>query len=102
MLGKVPVALRDRVEAGLRSERSEPWRPDMRRHEISMGSAFQHDLEQVAGIEAEDRPPVRGDIADAREAFRDAVDSGEIGRIDQVMNFAGALALFVDRGDFDL
>src|SRR5262245_29743572 len=74
----------------------------MRRHEIGMRPGFQHDLEEIAGIETEDRPAVGGDVADSSEPRRHAIDSLEIRRIDQMMDFAGAVALLVDGGNLDL
>ena len=71
-------------------------------HEIGVGSGFERDLQEIAGIEAENRAPVGRDIADAGEPRRHAVDGLEVGRIDQVVDFAGAIALLVDGGDFDL
>ena len=74
----------------------------MRRHQIGVRTGFERDLQEIAGIETEDGAAVGGDIADAREARRHAVDGIEVGRIDQVMDFAGAVALLVDGGDFHL
>src|SRR5207248_11400391 len=56
---------------------------------------------QVARIEAEDRTPVGGDVADATEPRADAVNGMEVGRVDQVVDFPGAVGLLVDGGDFD-
>jgi hypothetical protein len=101
-IGEIAVAVGDRVETGLRSERREPRRPDMRRHQVGMGAGFERDLKEIAGIEAENGAAVGGDIADAREPRRHAVDGLEVGGIDQVMDFAGAVTLLVDGRDFDL
>ena len=99
---QVAVALGDRIKPRLRSERREPRRPDMGRHQIGVRAGFERDLQQVARIEAEDRTAVRGDVADAGEPRRHAIDRLEIGRIDQMVDFAGALALLVDRRNLDL
>src|SRR5262249_31233418 len=99
--GEIAVALLDRIEARLRAKRREPRRPDMGRHRMGVGSRLQGDLKEVARVEAEDRPAVGGDVADARQPRRDAVDGGKIGRVDQVMDFPDPRALLVDGGDLD-
>ena len=48
VVGEIAVAVGDRVEAGLRSERREPRRPDMRRDQVGVGTGFQRDLQEVA------------------------------------------------------
>ena len=101
-IGEIAVTVDDRVEAGLRSERREPRRPDMRRHQIGVGTGFERDLQEIAGIESENRSAVGGDVADTRQPCRHAIDGLEIGRIDQVMDFAGTVALLVDGRDFHL
>src|SRR5262245_22700612 len=74
----------------------------MRRHQIGVRASLERDLQQVAGIEPKDRTAVGGNIADARKPRRDALDRVEIRRVDQVMDFARAVSLLIDRGDFDL
>jgi hypothetical protein len=69
----------------------------MRRHEIGVRSGVERDLQEVAGIEAENGASVGGDVADAGEPRRHAIDRLEVGRVDQVMNFAGAVGLLVNR-----
>ena len=100
MIGQIAVAFGNRIEAGLRAERREPRRPDMRRHQIGVGTRVERDLQQVARVEPEDRAAVGGDVADARKALGDAVGTREIGRVDEVMDFARAPGLLVDRGNF--
>src|SRR5262249_4773363 len=90
------------VKARLRSQRREPWRPDMRWYEIGLRTGFERDLQEVAGIEAENRAAVGCDVTDAGEPRRHAIDGLEVGGVDQVMDFAGAVGLLVDGGDFDL
>jgi hypothetical protein len=94
--GQVAVAFLDRVEAGLRAERGEPRRPDVRRHEVGVRPGVERHFQQIARIEAEDGPAVGSDVADPREAGRQPVGAGEIGQIDQVVDLARALALLVD------
>ncbi len=44
---QVTVTIGDGVEAALGSQRREPRRPDVGRHEIGIGARLEHDLEQV-------------------------------------------------------
>ena len=74
----------------------------MRGHEIGVRAGLERNLQEVAGIEPEDRPPVGRDIAATAKPRRHAIDGLEVGRVDQVMDFAGAVGLLVDGGDFDL
>ena len=101
MIGEIAIAFLDGIEAGLRAERGEPRRPDMRRDEIGVRTGRERDLQQIARVEPENRPPVGGDIADAGKPIGNAVGDSEIGRIDQVVDFARLIGLLVDRGDFD-
>jgi hypothetical protein len=101
MLGQLGIAFGDRVEARLRAQCREPRRPDVRRHQIGVRACLERDLKQIVGVESQDRPAVGGDIADAGKSGGDAIDGGKIGRVDQVMDFAGAVGLLVDRRDLD-
>ena len=98
--GEVGVALVDGVEPGLRAERGEPRRPDVGRHEIRTGVRLQRDLQQMPGVQTEDGPAVGPDVADGRQLVGDAAGRLEVRRVEQVMNFAGLVALFVDGRDF--
>ena len=99
--GEVGVALVDGVEPGLRAERGEPRRPDVGRHEIRAGVRLQGDLQQMPRVQAENGPPVGSDVADGRQLLSDAPGCLQVRRVEQVMNFARLVALFVDRRDFD-
>src|SRR5579872_3510872 len=79
---KIAITFLDRIEAGLRAERSEPRRPDMGGNEVRMRARLQRDLQKMARVEPKDRPPIRSDIADAGEAGGEPVDAGEIRRVD--------------------
>jgi hypothetical protein len=74
----------------------------MGRHQIGVRDRIRARSPEVAGIEAENRAAVGCDVADAGEPCRHAIDGLEVGRVDQVMDFAGAVALLVDGRDFDL
>ena len=73
----------------------------MGRYQIGVRTGFECDFEQVAGIQAENRAAVGRDVADAGEPCRHAIDGLEVRCVDQVMDFAGAVGLLVDGGDFD-
>jgi hypothetical protein len=69
---------------------------------LHIPSGFQRDLQQVAGIEAENRPSVRCQVADARQAGDQPVGGGEIGHEDQVVDLPDLVALLVDGGNLHL
>src|ERR1700759_560467 len=97
--GQIAVTVGYRVEAGPRPENGEPWCPDMRRNQVAAGAAFQRDLKQVTRVKAEDRPSVRGQVADLRQGRGDPIGGLEAGRVKQMVHFTGALAPPVDSGD---
>ena len=99
--GQVGVAVPDRVEAGLGAEHGEPWRPDVRGDQEAAGTGRQGDLQQVPGIEAEDGPPVGGQVADLGQRLRDAVGGFEARRVQEMVHLTGPLIAAVDRGDLD-
>ena len=98
--GQVGVAVPDRVETGLGAEHREPRRPDVGRDEVAAGAAGQGDVQQVAGVEPEDRPAVRGQVADLGQRGGDPVRRLEVRRVQQVVHLAGAVVALVDGGDF--
>ena len=100
-VGEVGVAVGDRVEPRLGTERGEPRGPDVRRHEVPVGTRFEGDLQQVAGVEAEDRPAVRAEVADPPEGGVEPGDRVQVGQVDQVVHLAGAVVALVDRRDLD-
>ena len=96
---EVGVAVRHPVEAGLRAEHGEPRRPGVRGHQVAPVAAGQGDLEQVARVEPEDRPPVGGQVADPGERAGDRVDRVERRRVEQVVHLPRPVVALVDRGD---
>ena len=58
VVGEIAIAFIDGIETRLRAEGGKPRRPDMRRDEKGMRPGFQRDLQQVAGVETQDGPPI--------------------------------------------
>ena len=54
MVAEVVEALFDRVEAGTGAEEGEPRRPDVGGDEKAFGCGFEDNVEEIAGVEAED------------------------------------------------
>ena len=98
---EVPVALVDGVEAGLRAEGGEPRRPDVGGDQVRPGTRFKGDLEQVPGVEPQDRPPVRVQVAYPGQAVDHPVGGFEVGGVDQVVDLPGPVELLVDGRDLD-
>ena len=97
--GQVRVAVGDPVEPGLRAEHREPRRPRVRGHQVAPVAAGERDLEQVPRVEPEDRPAVRGEVADAKELPGDLVDRVKRRRVQQVVHLPGPVVALVDGGD---
>jgi hypothetical protein len=62
---------------------------------------LQGDLEQVAGVETEDRAPVSGQVADPAQGGVEPGRRSEVGHVDQVVHLARAVVTLVDRRDLD-
>ena len=97
--GQVRIAVRHPVEPGLRAEHREPRRPSVRGHQVAAVAARERDLEQVARVEPEDRPAVRGQVPHPEQPARDLVDRIERRRVEQVVDLPRAPVALVDRGD---
>ena len=99
MRRQVGEALLHRVETRLRAQNRKPWGPDVGRNQVAAGVRLQHDLEQVAAVEAQDRAPVGADVADLLQLLLQPRDSVERGSEDDVVHLAGAVVLLVDVAD---
>jgi hypothetical protein len=53
----------------------------------------------VAGVQAEDRPAVRGDVADLAEPLVEAGGRLQVRHVDEVVDLPGPLPALVDGGD---
>ena len=69
--------------------------------EIRAGVRFQGDLQQVPGIEAQDRPSVRVQVADPGQAVHHPLRRLEIRGVDQVVDLSRLVELLVDGRDLD-
>jgi hypothetical protein len=66
LAGQIAVAVRNQIEAGFGAKDREPGRPNVRRDKIAARAAIQNDLQEIARVEAKDRPAVGRQIADLR------------------------------------
>ncbi len=97
--GQIPVAVFHRVEPGLGAQHREPRGPDVRGHQVGAVAGFQGDLQQVPGVQAQDRAAVGAEVADAAQPPVELLGGGEIRHVAEVVDLAGALAVLVDGGD---
>ena len=74
----------------------------MRGHQKGLRMRFQHHFQQIAGIKAQDGPPVGFDVAHLCQAARQAVCGVHVGHVDKVVHLAHLAAAFVDAADFGL
>ena len=100
--GEIAVAFVDRVETRFRAERGEPGGPDVRRDEVGVRPARQGDLQQMPRVEAQDRPPVRGDVADGGELLPEPPRRLQVRGVDQMVDLPRPVPLLVDGRDLDL
>ena len=71
----------------------------MRRQKENIGIRFYGDFQQVTGIQPQNRPSVRSNIADAAQRLLDFYYRFEIRGKDYVVHFAHAVEFFVDAAD---
>ena len=79
----------------------EPRGPDVGGDEVRAGVGLQGDLQQVPGVEPQDRPSVRMEVADPREAPGHPVHRLEVRGVDEMVNLPGLVELLVDGRDLD-
>ena len=102
MFREVAVAVFQTVKAGFGAKQRKPRRPDVCGNHDPVGRAFQQDFQQVAGIQPQNGPTVRGQIADLRQPQGEAFCVLQAGHKDQVVDFAHLAQAFVDGTDFGL
>ena len=71
----------------------------MGRDEADIRRRLQHDFQQIARIEPQDRPAVRSDVADLRQVPLDALHGREVRRAHHVVHLAHLAVVFVDATD---
>ena len=99
MVGQVSEALLDGVETRFGAEQGKPGGPDVGRDEKPLGRLVEQDLEQVAAVEPEDGPAVRGDVAERGEFGVETAHRIEIRQVEQVVDLAHPAAALVDGAD---
>src|SRR5208283_330532 len=97
--GQLLEAVFDPVEAGFGAEEGEPGGPDVGRYEKRLLGSFQEHGEQVLGIQAENGPPVRSDIADGRKLRPQPARVFQSGHADQAVHLPHLSMLPVDGAD---
>ncbi len=73
--------------------------PDVGRDEQRLGVRRQAQLQQVAAVQAEDRPAIRGDVADPLQARRQPSGRFHVGEQHQVVHLSHRAEPLVDRAD---
>src|SRR6185369_10032827 len=94
--GQVAVTIVNGVEARAGTKQGKPGCPDMGRHQESLRCLLQEDLQQVAAVEAEDRPAVRPYIADGGELRVDPFGRGKIRDVEKIMDLPDPAVTLVD------
>jgi hypothetical protein len=69
----------------------------VRGYQVAAVAGAERDLQQVPGVESEDRPAVRGEVTDLRQRRRDPPGGLAVRRVEQMVDLAGPLTLLVDR-----
>jgi len=69
------------------------------RDKDAVAVGFEHDLQQVAAVQAEDRPAVGADVADAFQSLLEFLHRIQRRKKDHVVNFAHLAVFFIDAAD---
>ena len=99
LVAQIAETLLDGVEPGLGAEQGKPRGPDVGRNEEPLRRLVEQNFEQVAGIQPEDGPAVRGDVAERGELGVDPARTVEVGQVEQVVDLAHPAAALVDGAD---
>ena len=101
-IGQVAETFCHGVKAGFGAEHGEPRRPNMSGNQPGVGRSVQDDIKQVSAVESKYGPPVCLEIADFSEGGVDGVNSIEVRREDQGVDFSGCSIALVNAADFDI
>ena len=101
VLREVAVAVRYPVESSPGSQGREPGRPDVGGDEAGHRVGLEGDLQQVPGVQSQDGPSVRLDIADGAQAGLQGFGGFESGRQDDVVHLPHAAEPLVDVRNLD-
>ena len=93
-------ALNQIVEARLGAQDREPGRPDVGRDQLGQGVGGQNQLQDVLGVQTQNGPAVRGQVAAGRQGRAEPLGRLKRGHQDDDVDFAHPLVLFVNTGDF--
>ena len=99
LVAQIAETLLDGVEPGLGAEQGKPRGPDVGRNEEPLRRLVEQNFEQVAGIQPEDGPAVRGDVAERGELGVETAHRIEIRQVEQVVDLAHPAAALVDGAD---
>ncbi len=87
------------VKAGKGPEHREMGGPDVGRDEDGLRTGLQGDLQQVPGVQPQDGPPVRADVADGLQLPGEEVGGLQGGQQDHAVDLPGPAVLFIDGAD---
>ena len=68
----------------------------MGRNQEPLGSHFKEYLKEVAAVEPQNRPAVRGQVADPRQGGIDPIGRSKIRHVEKIMNLSHPSATLVD------
>ena len=97
---QIAKALFQAIEAGKRAQQGKVRRPDVGGDEHGARAGVQRDLQQIAAIEAQNRPAIRMDVANGLQPLRKRLRACEIRQKDHAMHFAGFAILLINGADF--
>ena len=100
--GQIAKAVFHSVKAGLGPEQGKPGGPNVRRHEKGQGVGLEHQLQQIARIQAKDGAAVGMQIAELGQALAEAFRRLKGGHEHQVVHFAHPAAALVNGADLAL
>ena len=89
----------DRIESGERAQHRKVRRPNMRGNEYGARTAVERDLGQIPTRQPQDRPPVRMQVADALQPFRQRFGVLDRRQQNEIVYLARLTVLLVNTAD---